>query len=219
MTTNDTIQKERQLLETAVQPLYKPVYEKLKRMGDIVCSVTALTILSPVLVATAGLIVLDDFGTPFYTQTRIGKDGKPFKIYKFRSMYKDADKRREELLAKNEGKGATFKMKKDPRVTRVGNIIRKLSIDELPQLINILKGDMSVVGPRPFIPSEQEKLPADRLSVIPGLSCYWQIGGKNNLPFEKQVALDRKYILDRSLWTDIKIIFKTIFHVLSGRNC
>ena len=123
------------------------------------------------------------------------------------------------LLAKNEGNGATFKMKKDPRITRIGSIIRKTSIDELPQLLNILKGDMSIIGPRPFIPSEQENLPSDRLSVLPGLSCYWQIGGKNDLPLEQQIALDRKYIKERSLLTDVKIVLKTIVHVLTGKNC
>ncbi|MBR4319495.1 MAG: sugar transferase, partial [Oscillospiraceae bacterium] len=137
----------------------------------------------------------------------------------FRSMYRDADARREELLKKNESSGATFKMKKDPRITRVGSIIRKTSIDELPQLLNILKGDMSIIGPRPFIPSEQKNLPSDRLSVMPGLSCYWQIGGKNELSLAEQIALDRKYIKERSLWTDIKIVFKTMMHVLTGKNC
>ncbi len=219
MHTNERLLQERALLETPAVPLEKPVYEKIKRIGDIFCSAAALAVLSPVLLLTAGLIVADDFGSPFYTQTRIGKDGKPFKIYKFRSMYRDADARREELLKKNESSGATFKMKKDPRITRVGSIIRKTSIDELPQLLNILKGDMSIIGPRPFIPSEQKNLPSDRLSVMPGLSCYWQIGGKNELSLAEQIALDRKYIKERSLWTDIKIVFKTMMHVLTGKNC
>ena len=219
MHLNEQMLQERIALETPVLPLEKPVYEKVKRIGDVVCAAAALTVLSPVLLITSALIVADDFGTPFYTQTRIGKDGKPFKIYKFRSMYLNADARREELLAKNEGNGATFKMKKDPRITRIGSIIRKTSIDELPQLLNILKGDMSIIGPRPFIPSEQENLPFDRLSVLPGLSCYWQIGGKNELSLEQQIALDRKYIKERSLLTDVKIVLKTIVHVLTGKNC
>ncbi len=219
MHTNEQLLKERMILETPVFPSEKPVYEKVKRISDIICSTLALTILSPVLLLTAVLIVADDFGTPFYTQERIGKDGKPFKIYKFRSMYLNADERRKELLKLNEGSGATFKMKKDPRITRVGNIIRRTSIDELPQLLNILKGDMSVIGPRPFIPSEQANLPDDRLSVLPGLSCYWQIGGKNELSLAQQVALDRKYIKERSLLTDVKIVLKTIVHVLTGKNC
>jgi len=219
MHTNTQLLKERLALESPVLPLEKPVYEKVKRFGDVFCSAAALAVLSPVLVLTAALIVLDDFGSPFYTQIRIGKDGKPFKIYKFRSMYLDADKRRAELMEKNECTGANFKIKKDPRITRIGNIIRRTSIDELPQLLNILKGDMSIIGPRPFIPSEQENLPSDRLSVMPGLSCYWQIGGKNSLSLAEQIALDRKYIKERSLLTDIKIVLKTIVHVFSGKNC
>lgn len=219
MHTNKKLLEERLALEAPVFPDEKPVYEKVKRIGDVVCSGAALAVLSPVLLLTTVLIVLDDFGTPFYTQTRIGKDGKPFKIYKFRSMYLDADKKREELMKKNEGSGANFKIKEDPRITRVGNVIRKISVDELPQLLNILKGDMSIIGPRPFIPSEQANLPDDRLSVMPGLSCYWQIGGKNNLSLAEQIALDRKYIKDRSLMTDIKIVLKTIVHVLTGKNC
>lgn len=219
MHTNEQLLRERMLLETPVLPLEKPVYEKIKRFSDIICAVSAMTILSPVFVLTAVLIVADDFGSPFYTQERIGKDGKPFRIYKFRSMYLDADERRKELLALNEGSGATFKMKKDPRITRIGSFIRRTSIDELPQLLNILKGDMSVIGPRPFIPSEQANLPDDRLSVVPGLSCYWQIGGKNELSLAQQIALDRKYIKERSLLTDVKIIFRTILHVLTGKNC
>lgn len=219
MHTNEQVLKERIVLETSVQPMDKPVYEKVKRIGDVICSAAALAVLSPVLLLTTGLIMIDDFGTPFYTQTRIGKDGKPFKIYKFRSMYLNADERRAELLTENEGNGATFKMKEDPRITRVGAFIRKVSIDELPQLLNILKGDMSIIGPRPFIPDEQENLPSDRLAVMPGLSCYWQIGGKNELSLDEQIALDRKYIKERSLWTDIKIVLKTIVHVLTGKNC
>lgn len=219
MRTNERLVQERTALESSVVPQDKPVYEKVKRIGDVVCSVAALTVLMPVLLITSGLIVLDDFGSPFYTQIRVGKDGKPFKIYKFRSMYCDADARRAELLEKNEGSGATFKMKKDPRITRIGSIIRKTSIDELPQLVNILKGDMSIIGPRPFIPSEQDNLPLDRLSVKPGLSCYWQISGKNELSLAEQIALDRKYLKERSLWTDVKIVLKTIVHVFTGKNC
>lgn len=219
MHTNTKFLEERRTLEIPVFPEEKPVYEKIKRAGDVICSGAALAVLSPVLLLTAVLIMIDDFGTPFYTQTRIGKDGKPFKIYKFRSMYLDADKHREELMKQNEGGGANFKMKKDPRITRIGGIIRKTSIDELPQLLNILKGDMSIIGPRPFIPSEQAALPSDRLSVMPGLSCYWQIGGKNSLSLAEQIALDRKYIKDRSVLTDVKIVLKTIVHVLTGKNC
>lgn len=196
----------------------KPVYDAIKRFFDIVCSLVALTVLSPLMLAVMVLIVIDDFGSPIYLQERVGRNGKIFKIYKFRSMYKKADKRFEELLAKDECKGATFKIKNDPRITKIGHIIRKTSIDELPQLINILKGEMSVVGPRPFIPREQALLPDERLMVNPGLSCYWQIGGKNSLTKEEQIELDRKYIMDRSLAVDIKIIIKTILFVFKIGN-
>ena len=196
----------------------KPVYDAIKRFFDIVCSLVALTVLSPLMLAVMVLIVIDDFGSPIYLQERVGRNGKIFKIYKFRSMYKKADKRFEELLAKDECKGATFKIKNDPRITKIGHIIRKTSIDELPQLINILKGEMSVVGPRPFIPREQALLPDERLMVNPGLSCYWQIGGKNSLTKEEQIELDRKYIIDRSLAVDIKIIIKTILFVFKIGN-
>ena len=196
----------------------KPVYDAVKRTFDIFCSLLALTVLSPLMLAVMILIMIDDFGNPVYTQDRVGRDGKIFKIYKFRSMYKKADKKRDKLLAQDESKGANFKIKNDPRITRIGHFIRKTSIDELPQLVNILKGEMSIIGPRPFIPREQEKLPEDRLLVNPGLSCYWQVGGKNSLTKEEQIELDRKYIRERSIAVDIKIIIKTILFVLKPGN-
>ncbi len=196
----------------------KPVYDMVKRAGDVVCALLALIMLLPLMLAVMILIVADDFGNPVYTQDRVGKDGKIFKIYKFRSMHKKADKKRDELLAQDESNGANFKIKNDPRITRIGHIIRKTSIDELPQLINILKGEMSIVGPRPFIPREQARLPEDRLLVNPGLSCYWQIGGKNSLTKEEQIELDRKYIKERSFAVDVKIITKTILFVFTTRN-
>ena len=207
----------RQQETITLQP--KPIYEFCKRGMDIACSAAALVVLAPLFAVTALSIVATDFGSPIYTQTRVGKDGKLFRIYKFRSMYLDADERKAALMAQNESQGATFKMKDDPRITKVGAFLRKTSIDELPQLVNILKGDMTIIGPRPFVPDEQDRLPADRLLVKPGLSCYWQIGGGNDLPLEEQIALDRKYIKTRSLWTDVKIIFRTIGHVLGGKNC
>ncbi|SDA30675.1 Sugar transferase involved in LPS biosynthesis (colanic, teichoic acid) [Ruminococcus sp. YE71] len=196
----------------------KPAYEAVKRISDIVFSLLAITVLSPLMLVVMILIMVEDFGSPVYTQDRVGKDGKLFKIYKFRSMCKKADKKREELMDKDECNGATFKIKDDPRITKIGHIIRKTSIDELPQLINILKGEMSIVGPRPFIPREQARLPEDRLLVNPGLSCYWQVGGKNTLTKEQQIELDRKYIRERSVTVDIKIIIKTIFFVLRIGN-
>ena len=196
----------------------KSIYDVLKRVGDIFCSALALVILSPLFLITMLVIVIDDFGTPFYKQTRIGKDDKSFTIYKFRSMRLDADEHRTELLEQNNSNGITFKMEHDPRITRVGKFIRKSSIDELPQLINILKGDMSVVGPRPFIPNEQALLPNDRLLVKPGLSCYWQIFGKNNLSVEEQIELDLKYVKERSFFVDLKIILKTFVVIFKKEN-
>jgi lipopolysaccharide/colanic/teichoic acid biosynthesis glycosyltransferase len=156
-------------------------------------------------------VMIKDPGNPFFSQERVGKDGKIFKIYKIRSMYKDAEEQKVLLMSQNESSGAVFKMRSDPRVLgRVGNVIRRTSIDELPQLINILKGDMSVIGPRPFVPDEQENIGTDRLLVKPGLSCYWQVSGKNSLSAEMSEYYDKKYIMDRSFFTDVKIIFRTI---------
>ncbi len=217
--TNERLRKEREMLEQPVVLTDKPVYDHVKRAVDVVCSVAGLAVLSPVFLVVMAAIVANDPGNPFFIQTRIGMNGKEFRIYKFRSMYKDAEKQLALLQKRNESRGATFKIKDDPRITKIGKFIRKTSIDELPQLLNILKGDMSVIGPRPFIPSEQENLPPDRLFVKPGLSCYWQIGGKNELSLAEQIALDRKYIQERSLWTDFKIFCKTMIHVLSRKNC
>lgn len=196
----------------------KPIYSFIKRGLDIICSLLALICLSPLMLLTAIAIFIDDPGPVLFRQTRIGKDKKPFQILKFRSMKVDAEKKKASLMKMNEDKGANFKIDHDPRVTRVGKIIRATSIDELPQLLNILKGDMAVIGPRPFIEEEQKVLPSDRLLVKPGLSCYWQIGGKNSLPLPKQIELDRKYIEDRSLVVDTKIVFLTLSHVISRKN-
>lgn len=197
----------------------KRVYGFVKRAFDITASLFALIVLSPLFLIVMLLIFVTDPGNPFFVQQRVGKDGKIFNIYKFRSMHKDAEKRKKDLLIHNEADGPTFKIENDPRITKIGSFIRKTSIDELPQLVNILKGEMSVIGPRPFVPSEQEKLPDQRLLVKPGLSCYWQIGGKNSLTVEEQLELDFKYIEDRSVATDLKIIFKTFAIVLRNDNC
>lgn len=197
----------------------KPVYDFFKRFADIVLSLAALIVLSPVLLVVIVCILIKDFGNPFFAQERVGKNGRIFKIYKIRSMYKDAEERKAELMELNEGGGAVFKIRDDPRILgRVGKLIRKSSIDELPQLINIIKGDMSVVGPRPFVKSEQDTLAPERLLVRPGLSCYWQICGKNSLSKEMSDYYDKKYIMDRSLITDVKIILKTVGVVLKSDN-
>ena len=196
----------------------KPVYEFIKRAMDIGCSSAALILLSPVLLATTIAIKIDDPGPVLFKQVRIGQNGKKFLIWKFRSMKKNAEEMKEQLMEQNQDQGANFKIENDPRVTKVGRFIRKMSIDELPQLFNILTGDMAVIGPRPFIESEQRNLPDDRLQVKPGLSCYWQIGGKNSLSLSEQIKLDRKYIRERSLWVDFKIICKTVLLVAKNKN-
>ncbi|SEF56056.1 exopolysaccharide biosynthesis polyprenyl glycosylphosphotransferase [Caloramator fervidus] len=195
------------------------IYEFLKRMIDIIGAILGLIILSPLFLLTAIAIKLDSEGPVFFVQERCGKNGKVFKMYKFRSMYVDAEERLKELLDKNEMSGPVFKIKNDPRVTRVGRFIRKTSIDELPQLINVLRGDMSLVGPRPPIVREVKQYNAyqmQRLLVKPGLTCYWQVYGRNKINnFDDWVELDLKYIRERNLWIDLKLIFKTFF-VLFG---
>lgn len=197
------------------------IYNFCKRILDLVLSVLALIVLSPLMIITAIAIKLDSQGPVLYSQPRAGKDGKVFKMYKFRSMCIDADERLESLKSLNERDGPVFKLSNDPRVTRVGRIIRKKSIDELPQLINIIKGQMSIVGPRPPLLNEVKQYTPyqmQRLSVKPGLTCYWQISGRSDLSFNEWVRLDCKYIEDRGFWTDLKIILKTIPAVLTGRG-
>ena len=190
----------------------------IKRCLDFSLSLIVLIVLSPLLICIMSFIFFTDYKSPIFRQDRIGKDGKVFKIWKFRSMRVGAENELKSLRCMNEDCGANFKLRNDPRVTKIGEFIRKTSIDELPQLVNILKGDMSVIGPRPFVADEQAKLPEERLLVKPGLSCYWQIGGKNDLSLEEQIELDHKYIKDRSVITDVKIIVKTVLHVITGEN-
>jgi len=170
----------------------------------------------------AALIKLEDRGPVFFTQTRVGKYGRLFKMYKFRSMCVDAEKRLEQLKSRNQHKeGVTFKLKDDPRITRVGKWLRKLSLDEMPQFFNVFFGDMSIVGPRPPVPREVALYtPADRrrLAVKPGITCIWQVSGRAEIDFSGQVALDVRYIESQSLLTDLKIAVQTIPAVLSGRG-
>ena len=194
-----------------------------RRTQDILLSSLALVVLSPVMLVTALAIVIDDpKAGPIFTQTRIGRNGKPFRLYKFRSMYPDAEERLEELLAQNEMNGPVFKMKEDPRITRVGRVIRKIGLDELPQLWNVLRGDMSIVGPRPALPREVEQYgeyERQRLYVTPGLSCYWQIAPhRNDLSFEEWMELDIRYVQERSFAVDWMIIWKTIVVCLKGEG-
>ena len=189
------------------------LYLFMKRVFDILFSLIALICLSPIFLFTAIAILIEDGGPVVFTQSRMGKEGNPFQIYKFRSMSKGADRQMLELMESNEQTGHAFKIKNDPRITRVGRIIRRFSIDELPQLINVIKGDMSVVGPRPILTFQMEECSEyekQRLLVRPGLTCYWQISGRANIKWEKWIELDLDYIEDMSLWTDIKIIVRTV---------
>ena len=197
-------------------------YWTVKRTQDILISLFALLLLWPVMLLVALAVVIDSPGAgPIFAQTRVGRDGKEFKFYKFRSMCPNAEEKLKELLEKNEMQGPAFKMKDDPRITRVGKFIRKTSIDELPQLWNVLRGDMSIVGPRPALPREvvqYDDYAKQRLLVTPGLTCYWQIQPhRNSLSFDEWVDLDVKYIEKRSFRTDWEIIFKTFGAVL-GMN-
>lgn len=194
-----------------------------RRTQDIIFSAIALVVLSPVMLLVAIAIMIDDHSAgPIFHQVRIGRNGKPFKFYKFRSMYANAEAKLNELLDQNEMDGPVFKIKNDPRITRVGKFIRKTSLDELPQLWNILKGDMSIVGPRPALPREVEQYDEyemQRLYVTPGLSCYWQIAPhRNDLSFDEWLDLDIKYIQERSFLVDWKIIFKTFGVCLFGQG-
>ena len=197
----------------------KPLYDFFKRVFDIIASSCALILLWWVIAIAALAVKIEDGGPAFYSQTRVGKNGKLFKMYKLRSMYVDADKRKKDLLAKNEMDGPTFKMENDPRITRVGAWLRKASIDELPQLINCFGGSMSIVGPRPPLGYEvmqYDEYAMRRLAVKPGLTCYWQCSGRSDVGFEEWMQLDNKYIDERGFWRDIAIIFKTIPAVLKG---
>ena len=190
-------------------------YWVLRRAQDIVFSLLALILLAPMALLISLAIVLDSPGDGAISrQRRVGRDGKLFWLYKFRTMCPDAEEQLNELLSQNQMDGPVFKIKGDPRITRVGRFLRKTSLDELPQLLNVLQGDMSIVGPRPALPREVElysDYQRQRLYVTPGLSCYWQIAPhRNEMSFDEWVALDLKYIQERSFWVDWKIIFLTV---------
>ena len=198
------------------------IYERCKRTIDCLASGLGILVLSPFFALLAIAIKLESPGPVLFSQTRLGRGGAPFKCWKFRSMYLDAEQRKQDLLAENEmDGGTTFKMKRDPRITRVGRFIRKASIDELPQLWNVLVGDMSLVGPRPPVPQEVANYSAydrQRLMVKPGITCIWQVSGRSDIPFEEQVGLDVKYIVGRSLRMDIGLLLRTIPAVLFARG-
>lgn len=194
----------------------------LKGSLDFFGALILLILLSPVFIVTGLLIYITDPGDIFYVAHRIGLNGKAFGFIKFRSMYKNADKMKDKLLEQNESAdGVIFKMKNDPRVTKIGKIIRRFSIDELPQLINVLKGDMSLVGPRPPLPREVAEYTLEdrkRLHVKPGITCLWQIKGRSEIPFSQQVQLDMEYIRSQNIVNDLIILLKTIPAVISGKG-
>ena len=196
-------------------------YLFFKRFFDIILSLLGLICLSPVLIIVAIAIKLESEGPVLFSQDRVGKDGKTFKMYKMRSMVSNAEELKKKLLKQNEMSGPMFKMKDDPRITKVGKFIRKTSIDEIPQLINIIKGDMSLVGPRPSLPKEVAEFEPwmyERLVVKPGLTCYWQVMGRNNIDFEDWMKLDIKYVRERNLFLDMKLVIKTFFVLFGDKN-
>ena len=196
-------------------------YKFCKRGIDVIVAGVGLILLSPIITIVACAIKLTSKGPIFFLQKRVGKNGELFNMYKFRSMVVKAEELKEKLKHKNEMSGPMFKMKDDPRVTKVGKFIRKTSLDELPQLWNVLKGDMSLVGPRPSLPKEVEQFDSwmfKRLTVRPGLTCYWQVSGRNNIDFEDWMKLDVKYVEERNLWIDIKLIFKTVGVLFGDKN-
>ena len=220
---NPVIDKERRVKLDRDEVLNKARHYWIwRRSQDIVLSVLALLILWPWMLLIAIIIVIDSPGaSPIFAQERVGRDGKKFTFYKFRSMKPNAEAELDDLLDLNEMDGPAFKIKKDPRITRVGRFIRRASIDELPQLWNVLRGEMSIVGPRPSLVREAEQYDdyaRQRLYVTPGLTCYWQIQpNRNDMSFDEWVELDLKYIQERSFWVDWMIIFKT-FQAVFGMN-
>lgn len=197
-------------------------YSFMKRALDIVLSLAGLIFLMPLFIVVAVWIKLEDpDGSVFFKQNRVGKDETLFPMFKFRSMVSNAEALKQQLMSQNEVEGAMFKMKNDPRVTRVGRVLRKTSIDELPQLWNVLIGDMSLVGPRPALPSEVSEYTTydkKRLAVTPGCTGLWQVSGRSNLSFEQMVELDLTYIRERSVFYDLKIMMKTVSVLLGSKD-
>lgn len=195
--------------------------QRLKRLLDLILTLLALACLWPLMLITAIAIRLDSSGPVIFQQTRVGKWGEPFICYKFRSMCSDAEARKDALREQNEVDGPVFKIQADPRITRVGRIIRKLSIDELPQLFNVLRGEMSLVGPRPPLPDEvahYQPIHLRRLHTKPGLTGLQQVSGRSNMSFERWIELDLQYVAEQSFQTDLYILLKTVPTVLFGKG-
>ncbi len=212
--------KENISFENSVNVTIKPkkCYEMVKRLLDILLSIIGLILTSPILLWVSLKIYLEEPGAPIlFSQERVGKNKRTFKMYKFRSMCTDAEEKLENLLDKNEIEGAMFKIKDDPRITKIGKFIRKTSLDELPQLWNVLKGEMSLVGPRPPLPREVRQYShhdEQRLLVKPGCTGIWQVNGRSDVNFKEMVAMDLQYVQQRSIIIDFKIILKTIWKML-----
>jgi lipopolysaccharide/colanic/teichoic acid biosynthesis glycosyltransferase len=198
-----------------------PAYRVAKRTIDLVGAGVALLMALPLMIVTAIVIKLESAGAVFFHHTRLGQGGEPFEFYKFRSMCQEAVVLRAALEGMNEVSGPVFKIRKDPRITAVGRILRKMSVDELPQLCHVLTGRMSLVGPRPPVPDEvgrYEPWMLQRLSVKPGLTCIWQVTGRSDIGFDEWMRLDVEYVRNRSLWLDLRILLLTIPAVLTGRG-
>lgn len=209
--------EEKQIIHSRKRYLYR----FCKRLGDIVLSMAGLIVLMPLFLVVAIMIKKEDGESVFYIQERNGINGKVFRMYKFRSMCSNAEEIHKDLLEKNELDGPAFKMKNDPRITKIGRFIRKTSIDELPQLINIIKGDMSIVGPRPlptYETAQCNEYQNQRLLVKPGLTCYWQCCGRNNVPFDEWIEMDLRYIREAGILTDAKLILKTFGAVIRSEG-
>lgn len=200
----------------------KKIFNFTKRIMDILLSLIGVIVLIPITIIIAVIIKIDDpNGKVFFSQIRVGKNQKEFKMYKFRSMYSNAEEKLADILQYNEVHGAMFKMKEDPRITKTGKYLRKFSLDELPQLINVLKGDMSLIGPRPPLINEIKQYSTydkQRLLIKPGITGLWQVNGRNALTFDEMVVLDLKYIKEQSFFMDIQIFFKTFIVVLKSSN-
>lgn len=208
------------IVQSHISPLSRHwLHTFAKRCLDVIGASLGIILLAPLLLVTALAIKLESHGPVLFTQKRVGRDGKLFKMYKFRSMVDGADAQKATLAAQNEYSGVAFKIRADPRVTRIGRFIRKFSIDELPQLLNILKGEMSLVGPRPVVVAEAlryEPWQLRRFAATPGLTCLWQVSGRSNISFDDWMRLDLAYIDRWSLWLDLKLILKTVRVVMTA---
>ena len=213
-------ERTRDRLDSLIKKSRKNYWRGKRTFDLIVTSIILLISIIPIGIFALIIFIDDPHGSPFFKQVRIGRHGKPFNMFKFRTMYVDAEKRKKDLMELNEMDGPVFKIKDDPRITRLGKVLRKLSIDELPQFFNVFVGNMSLVGPRPPLPEEVEKYTDYqklRLIVTPGITCDWQIHkNRNDVSFDEWVEMDLNYIENRSAWGDLKIVFKTPFAMLEG---